>query len=199
MGFSRQEYWSGLTFSSPGDLPDPGIQPRSPALQTDSLPSEPPGKPLWLCLNWRVQRSGEIITWDCRFLCVASAAERGGWGPGGAHGLFFQTNFDLGQLGSMLVPARGRLMWNFKQEQSVYINYWKDNVFFLKIFEGGDSQARWRNAKRPYLWASLVCAVGYSDTWARRDTFLEHVHQAPMAPRVCWLSGEKALLQLFEP
>ena len=44
MEFSKQEYWSGLPFPSPGDLPDPGIEPRSPALQADSLPSEPPGK-----------------------------------------------------------------------------------------------------------------------------------------------------------
>ena len=44
MGFSRQECWSGLPFSSPGDLPDPGIEPGSPALQADALPSEPPGK-----------------------------------------------------------------------------------------------------------------------------------------------------------
>ena len=43
MGFSRQEYWSGLPFPSPGDLPDPGIEPRSPALQVDALTSEPPG------------------------------------------------------------------------------------------------------------------------------------------------------------
>ena len=41
MGFSRQEYGSGLPFSSPEDLPDPGIEPRSPTLQADSLPSEP--------------------------------------------------------------------------------------------------------------------------------------------------------------
>ena len=41
MGFSRQEYWRGLPFPSPGDLPDPGIEPRSPALQADALPSEP--------------------------------------------------------------------------------------------------------------------------------------------------------------
>ena len=40
MGFSRQEYWSGLPFPSPEDLPDPGIEPRSPALQADSLPTE---------------------------------------------------------------------------------------------------------------------------------------------------------------
>ena len=45
MGFSRQEYWSGLPFPPPGDLPDPGIEPRSPTLQADALPSEPPGKP----------------------------------------------------------------------------------------------------------------------------------------------------------
>ena len=45
MGFSRQEYWSGFPFPSPGDLPDPRIDPRSPALQADALPSEPPGKP----------------------------------------------------------------------------------------------------------------------------------------------------------
>ena len=44
MEFSRQEYWSGLPFPPPGDLPDPGIEPGSPALQVDSLPSEPPGK-----------------------------------------------------------------------------------------------------------------------------------------------------------
>ena len=44
MEFSRQGYWSGLPFPSPRDLPDPGIEPRSPALQADTLPSEPPGK-----------------------------------------------------------------------------------------------------------------------------------------------------------
>ena len=45
MGFSRQEYWSGLPCPPPGYLPNPGIEPRYPALQADSLPSEPPGKP----------------------------------------------------------------------------------------------------------------------------------------------------------
>ena len=45
MGFSRQEDWSGLPFPSPAHLPDPGIEPRSPVLQADSLLSEPPGKP----------------------------------------------------------------------------------------------------------------------------------------------------------
>ena len=45
MGFSRQEYWSGLPFPSPGDLPDSGTKPGSPELQADSLPLESPGKP----------------------------------------------------------------------------------------------------------------------------------------------------------
>ena len=51
MEFSRQEYWSGLPFPSPGDIPNPGIKYRSPALKTDSLPSEPPGKPKTLNKN----------------------------------------------------------------------------------------------------------------------------------------------------
>ena len=46
MGFSRQEYWNGLPFPSPGDLPDPGTEPRSPALQADALTSENDGPDL---------------------------------------------------------------------------------------------------------------------------------------------------------
>ena len=53
MGFPRQEYWSGLPFSSPEDLPDPGLEPRSPALQADSLPTELQGNPIfsWALMN----------------------------------------------------------------------------------------------------------------------------------------------------
>ena len=47
MGFSREEYWSGLPFPSPGYLSDPGIEPRSPAFPEDALPSKPPGKPYY--------------------------------------------------------------------------------------------------------------------------------------------------------
>ena len=46
MGFPRQQYWNGLPFASLGDLPKPGIEPRSPEWQADSLPSEQPGKPM---------------------------------------------------------------------------------------------------------------------------------------------------------
>jgi len=49
MGFFRQEYWSGLLFPSPGDLPVPGTEAGSPRLQSDTLPSEPPGKPNTFC------------------------------------------------------------------------------------------------------------------------------------------------------
>ena len=45
MGFSKQEYWSGLPFPSPGDLPDPRIEPGSPTLEADALTSEPSGTP----------------------------------------------------------------------------------------------------------------------------------------------------------
>ena len=45
VGFSKQKYWNGLPFPSPGDLPNPGIEPGSPALPADTLSSEPPGKP----------------------------------------------------------------------------------------------------------------------------------------------------------
>ena len=54
MEFSRQEYWSGLPFPSPGDLPDPGIEPRSPALRADALPSEPPEPPAKSASTWRL-------------------------------------------------------------------------------------------------------------------------------------------------
>ena len=56
MEFSRQEYWSGLPFPFPEDLPNPGIEPGSPALQTDSLMSEPPGKPMDVCVLSHIHR-----------------------------------------------------------------------------------------------------------------------------------------------
>ena len=60
MAFSRQEYWSGLLFPFPGDFPDPGIKPGSPAVQADALRSEPLGKPL----VWMMQKN-ETKTVPC--------------------------------------------------------------------------------------------------------------------------------------
>ena len=90
IGFSRQEYWSGLPCPSPRDLPDPGIEPESPALQSDYLPSEPPGKPL-------VHQNGEPFYYFQMMLVVKNlptflrnVREEGltpgsGRSPGGGH------------------------------------------------------------------------------------------------------------------
>ena len=75
MGFSRQEYWSGLPLPSPGDLPNPGIEPGSPALQTDALQSKPPGKfivkyaadSVW---PHRQQPTRLLRPWDFLFVCL---------------------------------------------------------------------------------------------------------------------------------
>ena len=67
MGFFGQEYWSGLPFPSPGDLPDPGIEPRSPALQADALTSEPPGKPPIFAIAKPLQVSGLPGSWGQSF------------------------------------------------------------------------------------------------------------------------------------
>ena len=70
MEFSRQEYWSGLPFPSPGELPDPGIESRSPTWQTDTLPTVPTGNiwvhiPFWisLCFLWYIYPGVELL--DC--------------------------------------------------------------------------------------------------------------------------------------
>ena len=64
MGFPRQEYWSGLPFSSPGDFPDPGIEPKSPALAGRFLTIEPPEKPINNCRSrqkYMLQLASEIL------------------------------------------------------------------------------------------------------------------------------------------
>ena len=71
MGLSRQEYWSGLLFPSSGNLPHPGIKPRSPALQADCLLAEPSGKPVCACVHpcycfRRVQLCVTLWTCSCQ-------------------------------------------------------------------------------------------------------------------------------------
>ena len=65
-GFSRQEYWSGLPFPSPGDHPDPGIEPRSLAWQADSLPSDPPGNVIFNLSGLAFWHTGSLSCsiWD---------------------------------------------------------------------------------------------------------------------------------------
>ena len=66
MQFSRQEYWSGVPLPSPGDLPDSGIEPRSPTMQADTLPFVPPGMPVGSSLRYKC--------WLCHLLAVCSWA-----------------------------------------------------------------------------------------------------------------------------
>ena len=82
MGFSRQEYWTELPCSSPGNLPNPRIEPGSPTSQADSLPSEPPGKPILTILIFNAQ-------W--RILCIYKEwreIKRGKSGRVGDEGIF---------------------------------------------------------------------------------------------------------------
>ena len=72
MGFSRQGYWSGLPFPSPGDLPNPGIEPRSPTLQEDSLPCEPPGKYIEVCI--RIYNGAPL-----QHSCLENPTDGGAW------------------------------------------------------------------------------------------------------------------------
>ena len=69
MGYSRQEYWSGLPFSSPEDLPNPGIEPGSPALQADSLPTELSGKPKYVFNRHMNDKGNQGLVTD---LCFTS-------------------------------------------------------------------------------------------------------------------------------
>ena len=63
MGFSRQVYWSGLPFPSPGDLPHPGIEPLSPTFRADALTSEPPGILLIIATKWEVTPP-DFLEWN---------------------------------------------------------------------------------------------------------------------------------------
>ena len=76
MEFSRQEYWSGLPFPSPRDLPNPGIESRSSALQADALPSEPPGKPLGSGLNLFFLVRGDLADVDINKLYLGVWKDR---------------------------------------------------------------------------------------------------------------------------
>ena len=90
MGFSRQGYWSGLRFPSPGKLPDPGVEPRSPTLWTDALPSEPPEKSirpydqaiLLPAIYTKELRSGtQRVICTLMFIAAVFSVARGGSNP----------------------------------------------------------------------------------------------------------------------
>ena len=76
MRFSRQGYWSGLPFPSPGDLPNPGIEPGSPALQADSLPTKLQGKPVYSSLT---NSFGEGNGTPLQYSCLENPMDGGAW------------------------------------------------------------------------------------------------------------------------
>ena len=88
MEFSRQEYWSGLPFPSPGDLPDPGFEPGSPALQADALLSELPGKPQRVKNLPTMQETMEmqLDPWSGKILWRSTGQPTPVFLPGESHG-----------------------------------------------------------------------------------------------------------------
>ena len=85
MGFPRQQYWSGLPFPSPGDLPNPGIEPRSPALEADALPSEPTHE------KGDYVGRGEMSSWDHLLGALAMRSYTEKMSPPGAVGSLYFT------------------------------------------------------------------------------------------------------------
>ena len=79
MRFPRQKYWSGLPFSSPEDLPHPGIKPRFPALQADSLPTELGGKPLDKCSIYEIKNISRNVTPKMFIAPLIGVEVRGVW------------------------------------------------------------------------------------------------------------------------
>lgn len=97
----------------------------------------------------------------------------------------------------MLVPARGRLMWNFKQEQSVYISYWKDNVIFWTYYLQRRLPSPLRVMPKDHTCGGPWCVQWTVIPEPEADTFLEHVHQAPMAPQsvlTVWRKSTSAVI-----
>ena len=76
MEFPRPEYWTGLPFPSPGDLPNPGLKPRSSALQEESLPAETPGKPNYVVGSLS---SGEGSGTPLQYSCLENPMDGGAW------------------------------------------------------------------------------------------------------------------------
>ena len=109
MEFSRQGYWSGLPFPSPGDIPDPEIEPRSPALQVDSLPSEPPGKP---CKSATPSKSGFLAS---HWLSLPSSSLQ----------CFYQAWASAFHIEDKIKPALRRMEWREKSlDKSQWVVYY---------------------------------------------------------------------------
>ena len=145
MEFSRQEYWSTLPFPSPGNLPNPGIKPGSPALQADSLPSEPPGKPTpdlrvpvkFVLKNhlaqepesWHSLPSPGAVTGSEEFTQFLGAVQQC-CSPGGLWGLVIQGILGL-QTNFLVSPKEGQIeKLNEMMKRKIHcIAAWGQNAF----------------------------------------------------------------------
>ena len=144
MGFPRQEYWSGLPFPSPGDLPEPGIEPVSPVLAGGFFTTELPGKPflvLWsrLKLSWVFCKIDISFSVLCFLKCIFSVP---------LHHLYLNLLFPLSLLLCILQLRFHSLQFLFSETLS-----WKGSfdLLLLLVFQGSDCIIR------PYLYHSGVC------------------------------------------
>ena len=130
MEFSRQEQWSGVPFPSPGDLPDPGIEPGFPALKVDSLPSEPPGK-AWIVIQFSsIQLSS--VAQSCLTLCDPMDCSTPGLPV--HHQLLEFTQTHLHWVGDAIQPSQ--LHFNFNLSSKVAtVSYPKMCIFWLLGFK----------------------------------------------------------------
>ena len=126
MEFPRQEYWSRLPCPPPGDLPNPGLEPTSPTLQTDSLPSEPPGKPfnemnyVWKCLESGRQNTVDISLFIQKWSGFALRSMSMAWMP-------------VSFLGQTLDHHTMRMRMRMTVSQLLQIRIWHLMVFWLLI------------------------------------------------------------------
>ena len=142
MGFPRQEYWCGLPFLSPGDLPDPGIQASSPALAGEFFTTEPPGKPAVAPRKQQIQPSAIEVTWSqdfgdgwsavfpdlslifsfCSVLAwrIPGAGEPGGLPSMGSH----RVRHDWSDLAAAACLKNTRCVWEVEKKLG-YRNCWR--------------------------------------------------------------------------
>ena len=153
MGFSRQEHWSGFPFPSTGDLPDPGIKPRSPTLRADALTSAPQGKPL----NIRIQ----VLT------SKISREERK---PGGR-----KKREEAGEGGwnvscHLQIPRRyGTFPWASREGTNLSVNEKSSPLFLGDLFWGFTDLRNVRGASHPGSGTIIsLIDVGFFPSWARR-------------------------------
>ena len=123
MEFSSPEYWSGQPFPPPGDLPNPGIEPRSPTLQADSLPAEPQGKPknpgVGICDTTSVLCIPPVHALRCQSPCTAAMLLK-------SKSMAFLTLLSLSALFANILSWNSTLFWFEEYGLSTILSYFSD-------------------------------------------------------------------------